>query len=385
MMRKEDKLIFLFSRVHLENDELPQTEELLQSRLDWGYILDKSQQEGVSYLLYYHLKKPQFKNKINPDLEQLKKSYYRNSAINMMICEGVKKLLRIFNAEKVEIIILKGVFLLEHIYKNIALRPITDVDILIRKDELTRANRILNNLGWSAPLNYQGALKVDSLSAINTLVYRSNNSIKFGVHLHWHLINTNWPVDFIVDRIDMRSIWYSVEPLNIAGVDSLALSPEHLLIYLSQHSFIHSQKLILLSDIAEVIRFYNHRLDWDLVREEAERFNLLYIVYHSLFFVSRALNFEIASLGKLRPKKYNLFARILSLFISKGLRGYELSYFVYLSQYQGFLNKLRFIKKTLLPSSYVMAHRFNLNSSQIKAFHYYQRIINKLSNFFPEF
>src|SRR3989338_5967900 len=133
MKQKEDRCIAYLSRLHLTDIETIQTNKLLKDNLDWGYIADQSCQEGTAALLYYHLKKESLPKQ---SLMKLKDIYYKISALNMRILGETKKLLKIFNDENIPVILLKGTFLVENIYKNIALRPVGDIDILIKKEDL---------------------------------------------------------------------------------------------------------------------------------------------------------------------------------------------------------------------------------------------------------
>lgn len=382
-MRNEDKLILLFSRVNLDVNEALQIKGLLEADLDWEYIFRASKEEWVSCLIYYHLHNSEFKDYIPKHiLEQWKNIYYANALRNTVIGEEAKKILKIFDEEKIKVIILKGVFLAENIYKNIALRPFTDTDMLIKKEDLSAVNKILNSLGYPSPAYYPDALKNSPPSSINTLVYGKKNPAHSFIHLHWHLINSIWPLDFLVTKIDMEKIWSEAEPIKIDGVDYLTLAPHHLLIYLSEHSFTHSfDRLILLADILGVLKDYKNRLNWNSVVEEAERFNLSFVLYYSLCFTSKVLGFEIPELRSLRLDKFGFLKKISDFFISKGTRCYWLSYLVYFFMSKGFLSKLKFISKTIFPSPYVMAHRLNLPLSKINASHYYQRIVENRFKF----
>ena len=381
-MRDEDKLIFLFSRINLDESKLIQIEMLLNNHLDWDYILEESQKEGVSCLIYRHLYNLKTEDRVWQYLDQLKIEYHRNSIRNTIILEEAKKILNAFNEKKIKTIVLKGIFLGENIYKNIAFRPIGDIDILIKKEDLSKVNEILNSLGYSAPAHYKDFLKIPSLSSVNTLMYNPQQPIHSCVHLHWHLINSSWPLDFLVRKIDMERIWSQAEPVKIDGIDALTLSPHHLLLYLGQHSFNHAfDRLILVSDILEVLRHYNDRLNWQLLIDEAERFNLSSVLYYSLRLSCRLLDFKIPQLERFKRPKAGFSDRFFSFLIYKGVRTSAFSYFMYLSMQRGVLDKLRFMARTIFPSRYVLAHNFMLKSSQIRPYHYYQRIMNKAFKF----
>jgi len=381
-MRNEERLIHLFSRSDLEKSDKAQINDLLKERLDWNTLREQSGREGVSGLVYYHLVNRKLSDGAGSYFDQLKMNTQLHSVRNTIMTELTKKIIKIFNEKKIKIILLKGIFLANNVYKYPALRPMSDVDILIKKEDLSEANEVLNSFGYKTPPIYKEFLRHKS-GSLNTLFYVKNSSTHLPIHLHWHLVNTTWPLDSLVDKIDMGRIWSRAEPVKIGDVDALSLAPEHLLIYLSYHAFKHYfDKLIRITDIMEVLKFYEGRMDWEVVHKEAERFTLSYILYHSLLFSSQTLNFDIPQLEKIRPKKLSFFEKILFSSIRKGLRHgelYKLSYTFNLSMEKGLFHKLRFIWRTFFPSRFTMAHGLNLPVTDVRFQHYLQRIVRRFS------
>jgi hypothetical protein len=380
--RAEDRLICLCTGSDFDEDTVLEIKRLSSNGLDWNYLLKKSQNEGVSLLTYHYLEIMGLTKQAPPYLiERWQREYYANSARNTLILAEAKRILNILESEKIKSILLKGVFLAEHVYKNIALRQMSDIDILIQKNDVARVNIILVSLGYIQPKNYEEPSNHDlERSSINTLVYNKNGTCGFFIHLHWHLINTTWPVDTLVDDIDMERIWSYAEPIGINGCHAFVLSPEHHLIYLACHGFNHCfDRLILVSDILEFLRCYRGRIDWRVVIEEAERFNVSRLLYYSLTIASRRLGYDIPEFKKIEHDKISSSEKILSFLINKEKCLYISAYLAYLLMQDGWVSKLRFIKRTFFPSTYVMAHSFSLPISKIKAYHYYQRIVNNLA------
>ncbi|MFC1514685.1 signal peptidase I [Candidatus Omnitrophota bacterium] len=373
---REDELLILFARVTLSERQIARVGELLRYSLDWEYIFERSCHESISPLLQHHLHAHK-QSKYVPAhiLQELERSYYRNAQRNIRMLEQIQKVLKGFGKEKIKAIVLKGAFLAEHIYKNIALRPCGDIDILIKKEDRRRVHSLLGALGYTAPAHCDDLLKDHSLNSINTLMYKAEGASSAPLHIHWHLINSTWPLDHFVRRIDMKSIWNRSESVAVADSQTLALGPEHLLIYSSMHSLTHYfGRFILLSDIAEVVRHYKDRINWQLLGREAERFDLSWVVYSSLSYVARAFELEIPQLDRLKPDKLSFLESILILFMRRGIRSYKLSYLVYLAAERGFLSRVRFVAKTFIPSSDIMAHIFGLPASKIRPYHYFRRI-----------
>jgi len=377
-MRNEDKLVYLFSRLNLDNSRISQVNALLEGRFDWDYTFNRSRREGLSGLFYYHLSNLKIDNQY---LVRFRAEYHSNSFRNFAITEEFKKILKIFNEKNIQIIVLKGLFLAGKLYKNIALRPFSDIDILVRKEEIPKVNKILSSSGYVVPSNYRDCL--ENQTSLNALVYRKKHDINFFVHLHWHIINTTWPIDSILTRIDMQRIWAHAKSSQICGMDIFTLGTEHLLIYLCQHAFLHYfDRFILLSDVLVVLENNKDSIDWDFLKEEAERFGLSYPVYQVLLFVSKNFKYEIQGLKVFNYIKQNILQKILSFAMFKGMRGYTLFYLFYFSLQKGFLNKVRFIRTTLFPSPLILSHILFLPLKEIKPINYYRRIKDNIVSSF---
>ncbi len=81
----------------------------------------------------------------------LRERYYATATHNLLLGRQLASCLRALAAASVPAIVLKGAALLETVYENIALRPISDVDLLVRRADLTVARQVLERLGYQAP------------------------------------------------------------------------------------------------------------------------------------------------------------------------------------------------------------------------------------------
>jgi len=129
------------------------TDELIDTQrngIDWGYFLKKARTEGISPLIYHRLQKVVIsKNNIPKDvIEELKKDYYLSATKNTLIFKELGKLLEACNKVGLQVIVLKGAALAETVYENLALRPMSDIDLLVRKEDLLSLDKQLKTLGY---------------------------------------------------------------------------------------------------------------------------------------------------------------------------------------------------------------------------------------------
>jgi len=362
--------------------------EAEKNGLDWGVFLGKARENGVSAVVYSRL------NEIKEDcpdipsdvFEELKKDYYLNATKNTLIFEEFRKVLEVVKKSGLAVILLKGAALAEKVYGNIALRPMSDVDLLVKEEDMAHADEQLKMLGYR-PTD-AAVDEVDfSSTYLTTLDYRSPEENSPSFHIHWHFVNSTIPNESYMKNIKMEDVWEDAENAEIVGEETLVMAPHHLIIHLSEHALrvTHSlSKLSFLCDISEAVNFYQEQLDWDRLIKESFKFNLNRMVYLSLHFASEFLTDQIPEdvLLKLKPKRFSLWEKIFIKAISNNNRYAGLSYLVHFSMNRGLLNKLNFIWRTFFPPRQFMAQRNYIPLSEVNYKYYIYRLREIFSQFF---
>ena len=362
--------------------------EAERNRLDWGIFLEKARENGVSAVVYSRL------NEINKDcpsipadiFKELRGDYYLNATKNTLIFEELGRALEAFKKSGLEVIALKGAALAEKAYGNIALRPMSDVDLLVKEEDVAHADEQLKNLGYRP--SDVAVDEVDfSSTYLTTLDYRSPEEDSPSFHMHWHFVNSTIPNESYIKNIEMEDIWRDSENTEIAGVETLVMAPHHLLIHLSEHALrvTHSlSKFSLLCDINEAVNFYQDQLDWSRLSRESFKFNLNRMVYLSLYFSSKLLGTQIPEdvLSELRPKHFSGGEKIFMIAIIRNRRFPGLSYFVHLSMNRGLFTKMKFMGRTFFPPRQFIAQRNYIPISEVRLAHYLRRANEVFSRFF---
>lgn len=360
---QEDLLIRYCARTRLEEEKPREIEELLHRDLDWDYIVEEAKDQAVASLLYHCLSKMENGRDYIPDdiLTRLRNLYYGSLANNILLYQRLNRVLGFLREENIKVIVLKGAALAERVYGNLALRPMYDVDLLVRKEDLPRVDERLSLLGYSTQENYLDRLKTSNNSYLNTIMMHSTMSPP--LHLHWHLVNSTIPTFNYCSKIEMERIWQEAIPAKVAGIESLVLAPHHLIIHLSEHALKPSHslgKLIFLCDIHEVVRAYRDQLNWELLKEEAFHFNLSWQVYYCLNLASLVLGAHVPGdvLEKLKPKNAGFIERRFFTLTLRPKASYGLSYLMQLAMCQSLSQKVRFLWRTLFPPGEILAQRY---------------------------
>jgi hypothetical protein len=198
----------------------------------------------------------------------LHKLYLGSVASNLHLYHELSKRLQVLKDASIPVVVLKGAHLAEIVYGHIGLRPMSDVDLLVRKKDLSRAQKGLMDAGYSP----------------------SSNQIN--LDLQWNIESS---ADYL--GIDMEKVWERTQPASIAGVEVLALSPEDLLLHLCLHlSYQHLFQpagVRWLCDIKQTIVHCKDKIKWDQVCTLADEWGVGNSVYLTLLFVRDLLDAKI--------------------------------------------------------------------------------------------
>ncbi|MGB3111811.1 MAG: nucleotidyltransferase family protein [Candidatus Omnitrophota bacterium] len=144
---------------------------------------------------------------------------------NLLVIERTEKVLGLFNREGIRTILLKGIALLQDIYKNPSERILSDVDILIRPEELQKAESILSGAGY----------RFAGTNNSNAVVYKISSEPDIFLDLHYHLYNHLSPSQEKVYEPDEKTIWERAVPVRLGQEETRVLGPEDRIIYLCFH------------------------------------------------------------------------------------------------------------------------------------------------------
>ena len=358
---------------------------------NWEYIVQNAFQEGVAGVIYQNIKKYCLQEYIPRNVYQnFENHYYTNLRRNMTITSELKRVLTLFKEAGIPCIVLKGIALAEHIYPSIAMRGMSDVDIMVKKDRLHAVDDILSDRGYTC---------CDSsvLSALNnpegylaSVEYRRNNGSPLNLHIHWHTVNSSVPATMFVKQVDIEQLWEKAVPTIVADAAVLILCPEHLVIYLCEHALRigHSfDRLILICDIFYAIKAHEKYINWDFIVEESRSFNLDRFVFFSLSIVNfySSLNIPDEYLKRLKPLHISLGERFFQhlQFNNRRIRGS--SYFIYLAMNQTLSDKIIFLFRTFFPPAQILLQRQYIKDKGIKKSYYVFRVWEILSHIFRIF
>ena len=310
-LSSEDELLLYLARINVNRNIVEKALKILEDKLDWNYIQKSSIKHGISSLLYWNLSiisdGEYLPTEVMANLENL---YYGILARNIILYDELSNILKAHKDAGIDVIVLKGAFLAEIIYKNIGLRPMADLDLLIKKEDLQRVKMELAKLMYYSDIFPSKLSENWCTTRAEELRYKNQNKNVF-FDIHWHIHPVQSPF-----RIDINKLWENAKPVKIAGIETLMLAPEDLLLHLCLHldKHIHmgstptAKPLRDYCDIAEVTKHYRGILNWSYLLQSSKNYRIEGPIYQGLSIANQYFGAIIPKdfLSELRPVKSSI-------------------------------------------------------------------------------
>ena len=209
--------------------------------------------------------------------ERLHRHLVDGTAGQLIFSRELGRLLEAFEREGVPVIPLKGPALAETVYAHPALRPCTDLDLLIKRESLRQVDDLLRRLGYRR-LADAHSFRFD-LAYDRATLYEGTAGVH--VDLHWGLLSDprySW------NEREGLTVWDRAVPIRVAGQDALGLCPEDLLLYLAVHLAVHHglAGLLWYWDLALVLDRWGGQIDWEALVTRASRWRVRSALYWAL-------------------------------------------------------------------------------------------------------
>jgi hypothetical protein len=269
---------------------------------EWERLIAWVGRQGLAPLLYHQLQRCDLLEAVpHGRMTTLQRLYYANAVRNDLLYRELHGTLHALQDAGITPIILKGAVLAETVYADRALRPMSDIDILVRPEAIDRAAAILADLGYTRHAHVKGDTWEKAQHYHVILTKPSPAFHAWHLELHWHLDRPGRPF-----AIDLDGLWARARPATIAKTNALVFSPEDLLLHVCLHTCKHQFTFFGLRaccDIAAIIRSYGTTLDWTQVTQRAWQWQIAPYVYLPLRLAQELIGAAVpeAVLGALRP------------------------------------------------------------------------------------
>jgi len=254
---------------------------LLEKPVEWEAVLRLADNHGVSSLLYQNLSRL---GDMVPSavLDALRQRYDKNVYKSLFLTSELMRILDCLEGLGIGAIPYKGVVLSEVYYGDMALRQTGDIDLFVRKRDVERSKNALREMGYTTRL----VIPEDAVEEYMASGYEWTFDSPAGpnlLELQWALEPRFYAVDF-----DMEGLFERAVKVTLGGRSVKTPSPEDLLLVLSVHAAKHVWgRLILLRDIAQILKLEN--LNWDWVQSRARELGIERILGVTFLLANRFL------------------------------------------------------------------------------------------------
>ena len=226
-------------------------------RVDWERLLRLAEWHRVTPLLFRYVRgRPEL---AVPEAiaDRLEASYSRTAAANVNLRRELDRVAALFREAGVAVIVLKGMALIEAVYRDLALRPMADLDLLVPEADFVRAGKLLEAAGYDG---YQGF--TPSLSGPWRGAFVKGDGTA-GIDLHRHVSDG-------VPALDVARLFERAVPSDRGQY--LLLERPDLLLHLALHFMQHrdTSSRDALGQLADMAWLIDGGIDWPVVVERVE-------------------------------------------------------------------------------------------------------------------
>jgi hypothetical protein len=238
---------------------------------------------------------------------RLREVYLSSAARNVRLYSELARVLKALKDADIPVIPLKGSYLAGVVYGDAALRPMNDIDLMVRQEDFRKTIELLMSREYRA----EGKARPEDVFAVQQHHPPLTGRSGIPIEVHWTITqpklnslimpphpalsregreNNVIPQHAAGHHWIAEGIWHRARHDMVANVKVPVLSPEDLIIHLCIHAVQHHRlegQLRSLFDIARTIRFYADDIDWPLMRDLARLWGAERSVYLALALAGR--------------------------------------------------------------------------------------------------
>ena len=263
------------------------------------FFVSEAARHRIAPLLYHKIKlagaEPMFPADV---VRELRKKYLANAYRNTVLFQRLTELVARLNHGGIPVILLKGAHLAAFVYRDISLRPMSDLDILVREEHLSEAVQIAFSAGYRFFYDKKNATEKsgerysydisEHYKHFQPLMHPETQNL---IEIHCFISDIGTPFE-----IPASELWKHAQSENLNGNSVFILSPEDLIIHLCLHAaydHLFGFGMSALYDIAISVSHYGEKIDWKEISRRSVKWRTSRCVLLALYFTKKWLGADI--------------------------------------------------------------------------------------------
>lgn len=284
---REKEFLLLCAHADREAETIARARLLAQEGLDWGCLLQLALLERVMPLLYRCINENLAESVPAEFLVRLSDYFYMNAARNHLLLNELCECVELFEKNGIRAVTYKGAMLAANVYGDVALRQFSDLDLMIRQEDVSKVSYLLGSRGYSKEIEMTPAHE-EAFRKIRCEHLFHKTKERIFLDLHWSFTPSYFPLE-----LDLDGMWNRLERVALAESTIFSFAPEDLLLILAVNAAKDFwQPLQCICDIAEFVRAHKN-LDWDRVLEQAKLARARRILFTTLYLAQDLLGANI--------------------------------------------------------------------------------------------
>lgn len=223
----------------------------------WDSLPYLAEIHGLAPLVFRHLRAAEIVIPESARLALQARAIQRSHA-NRVRTRALVEILAAFEAEGIDLLVLKGMATAHLVYPQAGLRPMSDIDLLVSKTDAQRGQTLLAELGFQAAM--PGESEPAFAHRHMPMVERQVEGMPLCIELHHALGFDQLPAN------EFEALRPAAIPLGLDGIQAFTLSATDLLAHTYYHMFDapqHRPNLIWIADMISLVEQFHDRIDWD--------------------------------------------------------------------------------------------------------------------------